>query len=355
MREMRADSIRATGESRSPGSTVPVGKLDVAAIMPLHNKRDYVVEAVESVLQQTRPPDEFVIVDDGSTDGSGDLVAERYGNDPRIRLIRQPNRGPGAARNAGIEATRSPLLAFLDADDKWLPEKLQRQAAFMEEDPSCMMSFSSSIQYNERTGETSYKPLDLLEGIAKDRFIRKEFFQERIYVGTSSAVMIRREALNEVGLFDESLWKAQDTDLWLRIMLRLGFEYLPEHLTWGRRGFPRSNATVEHGFRGNDRYFAKHRYTFGRGLRGQAIWRAGYASVLRGHANWYFRQRMGRKAMARLLKAVWLWPFFNPTWVVKSSLEYMLGSRVYDGVVSTARRLIGRPRRPAEPVASKAD
>jgi len=319
-------------------------KLNIAAIMPLFNKRQYVVEAVESMLQQTRPADEIVIVDDGSTDGSGDLVAERYGHDPRIKLIRQVNRGPGAARNACIEATQSPLLAFLDADDKWLPKKLERQGVFMEQNPSCMMSFTSSIQYNERTGETTYKSLDFINIKDKERFVRKEFFPERVYVGTSSAVMIRREALDEVGLFDESLWKAQDTDLWLRIMLRFRFEYIPEHLTWARRGFPRSNETVEHGFKGNDRYFAKHRYTFGRGFRGQVIWRAGYASVLRGHANWYFRQRMGRKAMARLLKAIFFWPFFNPMWVLKSALEYSLGSDVYDRAVRTMRKLIARPR-----------
>lgn len=329
--------------------------LNIAAIMPLFNKRQYVVEAVESMLQQTRPADEIVIVDDGSTDGSGDLVAGRYGHDPRIQLIRQPNQGVSAARNVAIDVTRSPLLAFLDADDKWLPEKLEKQVAFMEQNPSCMMSFTDSIGYNERTGETWYHSLDLLENIKKDRFIRKKFFPQLIYVGTCSAVMIRREALDKVGLFDESLWMGEDTDLWLRIMLRFQFEYIPEYLTWGRRGYPRSIKTMEHGFKGNDRYFAKHRYTFGRGIRGQAIWRAGYASVLRGHANWYFRQRMGRKAMAYLMRAVRLWPFFDPTWVVKSALEFLLGSDAYNRVVKAARKLTGNPRRLADPKLSDVD
>jgi glycosyltransferase involved in cell wall biosynthesis len=329
-----------------------VTKLNIAAIMPLYNKRRYVVEAVESMLNQTRPADEIVIVDDGSTDGSGDFVAERYGHDPRIQLIRQPNRGVSAARNVAIDVTRSPLVAFLDADDKWLPEKLERQSAFMEQNPSCMMSFTSSIGHNERTGETWYTPL--LGNIPKDRFIRKEYFPQRSYIATNS-VMIRRNALDEVGLFDESLWMSEDADLWLRIMLRFGFEYMPERLVWVRRGFPRSIKTMEHGFKGNDRYFAKHRYTFGRGVLGQAIWRAGYASVLRGHANWYFRQRMGRKAMAYLVRAVCLWPFFDPTWVVKSGLEYLLGSEKYDKAVRAVRKLIGHPRRPAEPKPSDVD
>ncbi len=327
-------------------------KLYIAAVVPLFNKRRYVVEAVESMLQQTRAADEIVIVDDGSTDGSGDLVAKRYGHDSRIRLIRQANRGPGAARNVGIKATRSPLLAFLDADDKWLPEKLERQGAFMEQNPSCMMSFTSSIGYNERTDETWYTPL--LQNIQKDRFIRKEYFPQRSYIATNS-VMICREALDRVGLFDESLWTSQDADLWLRIMLQFGFEYIPERLVWVRRGYPQSIKTMERRRRGNDRYFAKHRYTFGRGGRGQAIWRAGYSSVLRGNAIWYFQQRMGRKAMGHLLKAVWLWPFFDPTWVVKSALEFLLGSDTYDRAVRTARKLTGHPRQPAEPRSSDVD
>jgi glycosyltransferase involved in cell wall biosynthesis len=319
--------------------------LGIAVIMPLHNKRDYVLEAVESVLQQTRPPDEFVIVDDGSTDGSGDLVAERYGKDCRVQLLRQENRGSAAARNTGIRATRSPLLTFLDADDKWLPNRLERQGAFMEQNPSCMLSWVASISYNEHRDETTYPPF--LQISDKDRFLREKFFPEDVHIGTGSVVMLRRQAFNEVGLFDENLWKGVDTDMWLRIMLRFGFEYIPERLSWGRRGFPRSNETVEHGFRGNDRYFAKHRYTFGKGLRGQMIWRAAYSSVLRRHAVWYFRQRMGRKAMARLAKAVYMWPFFDPTWVAKSGTEYLLGARLYDATVRTGRRLIGRSRQPA--------
>ncbi len=93
----------------------------VAGIMPLYSKRETVGEAIESMLAQTRPPDEIVIVDDGSTDGSDNLVEQRYGKHQVIRLIRQENRGVSAARNAAIRATASPLLAFLDANDKWLP------------------------------------------------------------------------------------------------------------------------------------------------------------------------------------------------------------------------------------------
>lgn len=318
----------------------------IAAIMPLYNKRKYVIDAVESILQQTLPADEIIIVDDGSTDGSGDLVAERYGNEPKVRLIRQTNHGIGAATNVAIQATRAPLLAFLDADDKWLPQKLERQGGFMEKNPACMMSFSGSIGYNEQSGETWYKPLGLLKHIKKDQFIRQDFFPEKVHIATNS-VMIRREALDDVGLFDESFFRFVHTDLWLRIMLRFGFEYIPEHLVWVRRGFPRSVEEWEHIFKGTDQYFAKHRYSFGRGLHGWVVWRAGYASVRRGDANWFFRHRMGRKALFFLIQAICLWPFFNPKWVIKSSAEYLLGTDKYDKISRRIRKLLGDTEKPA--------
>jgi len=311
----------------------------IAAIMPLYNKRNYVLEAIESILRQTRLPDEIVIVDDGSTDGSGDLVKAHCRNNPRIILIRQDNQGPGAARNAAINASSAPLLTFLDADDKWLPERVEKQAGFMEHHPSCMFSFTASIGFNEQTGETWHTPL--IEDMPVDVFIKKEYFPQRRYIATNS-VMLRRKVLDKVGMFDPTLRTSQDTDLWLRIMLRFGFTYIPEYWVWVRRGYPQTVATMEKRRNGNHHFFLKHRYTFGKGLCGQAVWRAGYASVLRGNAIWYFKQKMGLKAAATLARAVYLWPFFNPSRVSKSMMEYSLGSAGYDKSVAFFRKLIQR-------------
>src|SRR5690242_10367772 len=94
----------------------------VSVVLPLHDLRDYVGQAVESVLAQTVPADdvEIVVIDDGSRDGGGE-VARSYA--PRVRVVRQDNRGLSAARNAGIALTGAPLIAFLDADDRFLPDK----------------------------------------------------------------------------------------------------------------------------------------------------------------------------------------------------------------------------------------
>jgi glycosyltransferase involved in cell wall biosynthesis len=314
-------------------------RLAVAAIMPLYNKRATVIEAIESALAQTRPLDEFVIVDDGSTDGSGDLVAERYAGDGRVRLVRQANGGASAARNAGIRATTSPLVTFLDADDRWLPERVAREAALMEARPDCMLVWPAAYLYNEKNGTS------LVEGDAIDKttYVRKTFFPEKL-LPACSGVMVRRAALDVVGGFDESLWSGEDTDLWLRIMLRFGFEHIPEPLVWMRRGREETAARQKRGFEGQNLYFAKHRHTFGCGLSGRVIWRSAFGAALRGQAIWYFRHGRPGKAAIKLVRAVAVWPFFNPSWVVKAALECLLGPRAYGWGAAAARRVAGRGR-----------
>jgi glycosyltransferase involved in cell wall biosynthesis len=96
----------------------------VSVVIPAYNAEAYLREALDSVFAQTRPPDEVVVVDDGSTDRTSEVAAS-YGD--RVRLLRQPNRGEAAARNAGVLAARGALIAFLDADDTWLPRYLESQ------------------------------------------------------------------------------------------------------------------------------------------------------------------------------------------------------------------------------------
>lgn len=332
---------RLGGDGPSPAEchiASGVGDVTIAAIIPLYNKRRTVLEAIESVIAQTRPVDEIVIVDDASTDGSFEEVAQRYGGDRRFRLLRhRHNLGVSAARNNAIRSTRCELLAFLDADDRWLPERIEKHAAVMGAKPSCMLAWSAHIIHNEATNVTRVEG----ERIDKDTYLCSTFFREKL-LPASGGVTVRRKALDVVGMFDESLWMGEDTDLWLRIMLRFGFEHIPQPLVWMRRGRQVSIPSMERGFVGNDRYFAKHRYTFGRGLRGQVIWRRAYSSVLRRHASWYFRNGMGLKAMISILKSVAVWPLFDSTITFKYALEYALGTATYTRAVALMRQLVRR-------------
>ena len=112
----------------------------VSVVIPLYNKGKYIERALNSVLSQTYPPIEIIVVDDGSTDDGPERVL-KY-NDPRIKLIRQENKGPGAARNAGLAIAKGEYIAFLDADDEWLPDFLQSGIALLEKnDDVAMVSF----------------------------------------------------------------------------------------------------------------------------------------------------------------------------------------------------------------------
>ncbi len=179
----------------------------VSVILPTYNRHDFLRQAVESVLAQTRPADEIIVVDDGSTDGTAALLAG-YGD--RIMVIRQDNLGVSAARNAGIRQAKGVFIALLDSDDYWLPDKLEAQLSFFERHPDALIC---------QTEETWMR-----NGKRVNPKNRHQKFSGMIFEKTlplclvsPSAVMIRKALFQEVGLFDESLPACEDYDLWLRI------------------------------------------------------------------------------------------------------------------------------------------
>ena len=110
--------------------------MKVSVVIPLYNKAPYILRAIDSVLRQTYKEFEIIVVDDGSTDGGNKIVDSV--KDPRLKLLIQSNKGPGSARNAGILESKYELLAFLDADDEWLPEYLQTGISLLLENPNCV-------------------------------------------------------------------------------------------------------------------------------------------------------------------------------------------------------------------------
>ncbi len=117
--------------------------ITVSVVIPAYNAAKYIGRAIDSVLAQTRPADEIIVVDDGSTDNTAD-VAHGYGD--KIRFIRQENAGASVARNTGIEAATSEWIAFLDADDEWLPQKLQLQTEHLRRNPNLVWTTGNFIR-----------------------------------------------------------------------------------------------------------------------------------------------------------------------------------------------------------------
>jgi glycosyltransferase involved in cell wall biosynthesis len=199
----------------------------VSVIIPTYNYARYIAGAVNSVLAQTYHNYEIVVVDDGSTDETRQALGDSL---DKITYIYQHNRGVSAARNVGIERSHGDLIAFLDADDVWVPDKLDRQVRFLRDHPSIglMCSDAEHINDGQRDAPTSPQSLDRSIRLHDDMTVKEAF---RVLLETNfiitSTVVIRRECIRQVGVFDESLRSVEDRDLWLRTARHFPLAYVP--------------------------------------------------------------------------------------------------------------------------------
>jgi glycosyltransferase involved in cell wall biosynthesis len=181
----------------------------VSVVIPTHNRAHFLRSAIESVLGQSYPALELIVVDDGSTDDTRSIVKE-YGDRAKY-LFQEGPRGPAAARNRGIQEAAGEFIAFLDSDDVWLRDKLQKQLTLFQKNPSVGM-VGGGCTYTHRTGQsvgsTVFGPWHIEY---------EDFAVSAAMPGSASNAVIRRSALVEVGMFDESLHRAEDRELWMRI------------------------------------------------------------------------------------------------------------------------------------------
>jgi glycosyltransferase involved in cell wall biosynthesis len=196
----------------------------VSVVIPLYNARDVIRETIESVLAQTWKEYDVIVVDDGSTDGSGAIVRE-YGD--RIRYLRQENGGVARARNRGVAESTGEYIALLDHDDLWHPAKLEKQVAVLDRRPEVGMVITD-VAHLDRGGKPT--------GVIGAGYNPSETFARlfvRGYVPTPSAAMIRRSVLQTVGGFDERFHSAglDDHELWTRIAAQYDIANIAEPLT----------------------------------------------------------------------------------------------------------------------------
>jgi glycosyltransferase involved in cell wall biosynthesis len=211
----------------------------VSVVIPTYNRRLMLHEAVSSVLAQQGIAFELIIVDDGSTDGTwedlhhGELAQNIAGAgcNSRVMIERTANCGPAAARNRGAALTAGDYLAFLDSDDLWSPQKLERQLAYMREHPE--LQISQTQEYWMRNGRR-VNPGRRHKKRAGDIFEPAL----RTCLVSPSAVIMQTELFHETGGFDEQLRACEDYDLWLRILCRHQIGLLDEPLVTRRAGHP---------------------------------------------------------------------------------------------------------------------
>ncbi|MCO4793350.1 MAG: glycosyltransferase [Bacteriovoracaceae bacterium] len=191
--------------------------MKISVVIPTYNRSHVLERAINSVLMQSIQPHELIVVDDGSTDKTSDILL-KYSSNPLIQIIKTENRGVSAARNIAIEKSSGHWIALLDSDDEWLPNKLEKQVNFVESNPNIPLVHGEEIwirngkRVNQKKIHRKYGGDIFLNCIP-------------LCLISPSASLIKKDVLEELGLFDEEFIVCEDYDLWLKLtsLYEVGF------------------------------------------------------------------------------------------------------------------------------------
>ena len=204
----------------------PFYQKKVSVIIPTYNRAEFLRSAIESALKQTFTDLEIIVSDDKSTDHTQEMVENL--KDERIKYIKnEGNKGVSAARNAAIKEAKGEYIAFLDDDDEWVPDKLQRQVEVLDKSQSNICGvYSNRLFIEKTTGRIlSDNPgTDTLQGNLLYQLAKKSPIH-------TSTVVIKKRCLDKVGLFDETISYMEDRDMWIRLSMNWDFKYIHEPLT----------------------------------------------------------------------------------------------------------------------------
>lgn len=202
---------------------------EIDVVIPVYNGQAFLECAVNSVLAQSLPAKNIIIVDDGSTDETARVIEKLADIHPRISPILLPHGGVSATRNAGINASNSPYIAFLDADDEWLADKLEKQWSVFEnataETGVVHCSYMHIDEENKVICENNVTPPK-----KRGDLFNELLFDHYVLSGSASAVLIKRCYLDQAGYFDENLFQGEDWDLWIRLASICHYDFAEEAL-----------------------------------------------------------------------------------------------------------------------------
>lgn len=203
----------------------------ISVIIPVYNGEITIQETIDSVLGQTFVDFELIIIDDGSSDRTVEIIKEiiKQNLDSRIKLSSYPNKGLSASRNRGIQRSQGEYISFIDADDLWTQDKLTMQYAALQNTPNATIAYSGTRRI-DKYGKTLYDiPLAKIRGDIYNYLLLRDI------VGSGSNPLIQRQALLSTGGFDESLRAAEDWDLWIKLSAKYEFIDVPLHQILYRR------------------------------------------------------------------------------------------------------------------------
>jgi glycosyltransferase involved in cell wall biosynthesis len=213
----------------------------VSVVIPAYNSAHHISETLESVYDQSYRPREIIVVDDGSTDDTR-AILEKYHD--RVVYIYQKNAGEPAARNTGIRRASGDFIAFLDADDLWLPNKLRLQMDYFDKHPEVALVYTDMKQFDEN-GIVHESIKEWLEMSPPSGYVFPQLFAETLF--GSGTVVFRKSCVEKAGFFDESFFVGSDYEMWLRMARHFQFGYVDEplmmyrhHASMATRGLGRS-------------------------------------------------------------------------------------------------------------------
>lgn len=289
----------------------------VSVVIPAYNAAWCVRRAIDSVLAQDLRDFELIVVDDGSTDETPVVLAS-YGD--RIRVLRKANGGLSSARNKGIREARGEFVAFLDADDWWLPGKLNKQVTLMRARPELGFSSTSArVESPEGRLVNVWSCADW-EG----PFLVHLFGANADVAGSGSAVIVRRSLFERIGGFDETLRSLEDIDMWMRLAAVSDYACLEDPLAVILKRPDSMSRNLEVMRAAAIRVMEKNRHLLPLPLQG-AFWRSCLASVHADYAKWRYRAGDRRGALADVLAMLRLAPVKRGRLAVGLARDILLG------------------------------
>ena len=298
----------------------------VSVIIPVYNSAKYIADAIDSALAQTYKNYEIIVVDDGSTDNTKEIVTQyTIRHTPYVKYIYQENKGLSGARNTGIKNAKGEFIAFLDADDIWLPEKLEHQIKFMDSDNVGIVG-CSGYTINEK-------------GEILDNFINKNYPNKSLLlnvlnmknvVSGGSEALVRKKCFDVMGIFDENLRSSEDWDMWLRISHRYDVIFVEKSLAKIRiRTNSMSSPSNAQKMLDSDLIVLGKLFQH---TKNNVFLRRKSYSYRYFSASWaFYKSGDSRKAKRYILKSIYLYPFRllpNKLWRYGLLFEIFLGKKM---------------------------
>ena len=277
----------------------------ITVITPTYNRGGFIIECLQSVIDQDYGKIEHIIVDDGSLDGTRELL-QPYIDDGVIDYYYQENRGQGAARNFALSKARGEFICFLDSDNLWLPYKLSRQIEVFAERTDVDVIYGDKITINEHSEEINRNNIKRYSGYIAPRLIRDNFV-------SMNTVMARKLCFDELGGMNDKRRVADDYDLWLRFSARYNFLYLPEYFAKYRVMDDQISSDKTRRFDSNWQIISEFRQEFPDAMSKQDF-DAGFAAFHLRKARYLANQGLRGGALAQMVKAVRLRPLDRSSW-----------------------------------------